>query len=202
MNEGWPERIQDAQRVTECWRDGKQMARVPYGEETEDWGADEHPCGDCGALKNEFHVPGCDVERCPSCGGQMIGCECSSSKKPKKPAKPFSKRELCVIEARKLFQWKHIGFSENGDSIFEVSNNSQMILPYLSIGVQGVGGSKLIGGSWLKVSAIGPGQSGRVEHQCYKELLSPEEHEFLNTPDPTPETRDRFWEFKRLPSAN
>jgi len=128
----------------------------------------------------------------------MISCECSSSKKPKKPAKPFSKRELGIVEARKLFQWKHIGFTANGNAIFEVSNNSQTILPYLSIGVQGLGGSKLIGGAWLNVSAIGPGESARVEHQCYKELLSPAEQEFFNTPDPTPETRDSFWEFNRL----
>jgi hypothetical protein len=130
----------------------------------------------------------------------MIGCECSSSKKPKKPAKPFSKKELDIVDAHKLFRWKHIGFAANGNAIFEVSNNSQMNLPYLSIGVQGVGGSKLIGGAWLNVSAIASGQSGKVEHQCYKELLSPAEQEFFNTPDPTPETRDRFWEFNRLTS--
>jgi hypothetical protein len=76
-----------------------------------------------------------------------------------------------------------------------------MVLPYLSIGVQGADGRKLVGGAWLNVSAIGPGQSGKVEHQCYKELLVPGEQEFFNTPDPTPETRDRFWEFKRLPSG-
>ena len=198
MTKGWAARIAAAQRKTTCWKNGKEFERVKYGYEEEDWGANSHPCGDCNVEKGEYHVPGCDVEGCPSCGGQAIGCECSSSRLPKKPAKPFSKREQGIVEARRLFQWWHLGFAENGDSIFQVSNNSAMVLPYLSIGVQGKGGSKLIGGAWLNVSAIGPGHTGKVEHHCYKEMLAPEEHEFFATPDPTPETRDRFWEFERV----
>lgn len=201
MTKGWTARVAAAQRKTTCRKNGKEFERVRYGNEEDDWGANNHPCGDCGVEKGEFHVPGCDVERCPSCSGQMIGCDCSSSKKPKKPPKPFSKKELEIVESRKLFQWRHIGFAENGNSIFEVSNGSAMTLPYISIGVQGKGGTKLVGGAWLNVSAICPGQTGKVEHQCYKEMLSPEEHEFFNKPDPTPETRDRFWEFKRMSSG-
>ena len=33
-------------------------------------------CRDCGARPGEFHEPGCDVEQCPYCGGQLISCEC------------------------------------------------------------------------------------------------------------------------------
>jgi hypothetical protein len=198
MRKGWAARIAAAQRKATCWKNGREFDRIRYGCEEDDWGATSHPCGDCGVQKGEYHVPGCDVERCPSCGGQAIGCECSSSKLPKKPPKPFSKREQGIVEARKLFQWRHVGFTESGDSVFEVSNNSAMVLPYLSIGVQGKGGSKLIGGAWLDVSCIGPGQTGKVEHHCYKEMLAPEDHEFFTEPDPTPETRDRYWEFERI----
>jgi len=128
----------------------------------------------------------------------MLGCDCSSSRKPKKPARPFSKRELDIVEARRLFKWQHLGFAENGDSIFAVSNESAMVLPYLTIGVQGKDATQLVGGAWLNVSGIAPGQTGKVEHPCYKETLAPEAHEFFNKPDPTPETRDGFWEFKRI----
>ena len=55
---------------------GIELQRVRYGEEAEDWGADRQPCHDCGAVKGQLHVFGCDVERCPVCGGQVIFCEC------------------------------------------------------------------------------------------------------------------------------
>jgi hypothetical protein len=33
-------------------------------------------CHDCGAREGELHQFGCDMERCPFCGGQLIGCGC------------------------------------------------------------------------------------------------------------------------------
>ena len=82
MIEGWPEKIQAAQSILSYTLNGKSISRVRYGSEQDDWHADTVPCHDCRVLRGEFHVPSCDVEECPACGGQLISCDC-----------PFEERE-------------------------------------------------------------------------------------------------------------
>lgn len=59
-----------------CWIKGQQFDRIAYGNEEEDWGANSRPCAVCGVTKGQFHWIGCWVDRCPSCGGQSITCDC------------------------------------------------------------------------------------------------------------------------------
>lgn len=74
--QGWPERIQAAQKMLTYTIDGKEYARIRYGKERHDWKAPRIACHDCAVLEGELHVPGCDVEECPSCHEQALSCGC------------------------------------------------------------------------------------------------------------------------------
>jgi rRNA maturation endonuclease Nob1 len=76
MSEGWPEKIMAAQQTRSYTLEGRVVPRIRYGDEHDGWGADQHACHDCRVLKKEFHVPGCDGEECPVCGGQLLSCNC------------------------------------------------------------------------------------------------------------------------------
>lgn len=70
---------------------GKRYRRIRYGDEVVEpeveqevyakWGGwkkftEKRPCGDCGVCRGQLHVEGCDLETCPRCGGQYLGCPC------------------------------------------------------------------------------------------------------------------------------
>lgn len=59
-----------ANRVVE-FPDGTLLPSEPY---TDNDGVEQ--CHDCGIHAGGNHHPGCDMERCPRCGGQLISCGC------------------------------------------------------------------------------------------------------------------------------
>lgn len=78
MIAGWPEKIEEAQLYSTYFISGKEVGRIRYGDESDDWGADRQPCHDCAIVKGQYHVQFlCDVERCPVCDEQAIGCDCN-----------------------------------------------------------------------------------------------------------------------------
>jgi hypothetical protein len=108
---------------------------------------------------------------------------------------PFTPEELAVVVARRLFRWQVVGASEAGALRYEVTNGSSRTLPFLSVGIRSRTG-RLEGGVWLSVGHIGPGETAVVEKDAYKDLIAPEDVEAYQLPDPEPEERDRYWEFR------
>jgi len=50
--------------------DKKVYPAVPYK------GEEGNRCHDCNIAPDGYHHPGCDMERCPRCSGQLITCGC------------------------------------------------------------------------------------------------------------------------------
>jgi len=51
------------------------------------------PCPDCGASLGFFHHKGCDMERCPKCKGQLIGCDCDVERMARKAPSDSAKKK-------------------------------------------------------------------------------------------------------------
>ncbi|MEI7728030.1 MAG: hypothetical protein WCO56_00545 [Verrucomicrobiota bacterium] len=111
--------------------------------------------------------------------------------------KPFTAQETEIIEARRMMHWLVLGVDTDGNHIFEIINASQYTLAALTVGVRSKDG-RLNGAVRLNVHHVGPGQRAVLHTNCYKDLVSPQEAELFALPDPKPEDRDYYWEFRKL----
>src|SRR6266545_7942939 len=109
--------------------------------------------------------------------------------------KPFSAKEKELIEARKLMRWRVLGIDADGNHIFEVTNAGPLALATLTIGARSKDG-RLNGAVRLNVRNVSPGQTVLLHSSCYKDLVPPQEVEVFALPDPKPEDREYYWEFK------
>ena len=57
---------------------GVEYARIKFGDEENftDYCDENSRCGECNVKYGHYHHPGCDLERCPVCGLQLISCDC------------------------------------------------------------------------------------------------------------------------------
>ncbi len=109
---------------------------------------------------------------------------------------PFTEDEKARVEARRAFKWRVLGPTDSGKVRFEVRNESDRVLPYLTIGVRG--GPNFEGAIWLPIAHVPPGVTALIEREVYSKQLNPDQVEFFDPGDPRPEDRDDYWEFRPL----
>lgn len=114
---------------------------------------------------------------------------------------PFTPEELAVVEARRKFRWRLLEVDQNCAMRFELINESNRQLPFLGIGVHGKRRGVWLG-IVLKVDHILPGTSGVAVYDRFPEgMLEPDEIEVFEYPDPEPEDRVFYWEFRPMPEG-
>lgn len=57
---------------------GKTVERIKFGDPRDLHYYGQERCGDCNVKAGHYHHPGCDGERCPVCGLQLLMCECDA----------------------------------------------------------------------------------------------------------------------------
>ena len=114
---------------------------------------------------------------------------------------PFSPEELAIVQARKLFRWRSVDIADDCTLRIEVTNESERRLPYIGLGVHGNRRGVWLGLAF-PVGHIAPGHSAIVEHKGLTSFkLAPSEVELFQEPDPGPEDREFYWEFRPIVST-
>ncbi len=109
--------------------------------------------------------------------------------------KPFTEEEAEIIEARRLIHWRVVGIDADKNHILEITNTGRRSLCTLTIGVKSKD-RRLNGAVRVNIRHVGPGQTALVHAGCYNDLLPCEQVELFSLPEPKPEDRDYYWEFR------
>lgn len=89
---------------------GARIDMIAWGQERPGWTSRRAACGDCGVQPGGFHHPGCDVQRCPVCSGQMLSCGCRFDEDP--PDDDDWEEALYVGEDGDLVERRWVGGQE------------------------------------------------------------------------------------------
>lgn len=82
VHSAFPREMLDAQYLVEYIIAGEVFQRIRHGDEVFNGVRHKNErCAECLVKLGEYHVPGCDWERCPKCFGQAIGCGCGDDDK-------------------------------------------------------------------------------------------------------------------------
>lgn len=130
-----------------------------------------------------------------SCGAARSGYGKGKWAEILRGPKPFTAEEMEIIEARRSMVWRVLGIHGDGDRMFEVTNTGRRVLEMLTLGVRSKDG-RLNGAIGLSLGNIDPGQTALIHANCYKDLYPAHELEVFALPDPNPEDREYYWEFR------
>ena len=61
---------------------GQIYNRVACGYEVGEWHGIDDECSNCGVPTGFLHLLPCDLEQCPRCHGQALGCSCGYEQRP------------------------------------------------------------------------------------------------------------------------
>lgn len=109
---------------------------------------------------------------------------------------PFDEEEASMVAARAKFVWRVLGADENGDMLIEIENRSERSIPRFALGARALD-RRLHGGLNLDVSAISPGSKAVLTRSCYKKFYPADQMELFDLPQPGPEDREYYFEFRK-----
>jgi hypothetical protein len=117
----------------------------------------KYTCHDCGAKEGELHQTGCDMERCPFCGGQLISCDCVY-------------KLLNIDNSKGTWAYEH-GLTNEQSQQWDKLLKAKGLIPYIVVPLR----CKICGEEW-------PNFFG-VEDDIWKKYVIPElQHEILCKP--------------------